>query len=330
MHRSYAVHSPTQIIRYSNRIEIRNAGYSLKDPSRLGTPGSHLRNPVIAAVLHDLHLAEAKGTGIRAMRRLSADADLPLPEIHSDRQANEFKITLFLHNLLTDKEHAWLRGFAGEGVGADEAKTLLYARETGAVDNAACRDFCRLDTLSASQMLRRLRDKGLLRKKGAGSRTYYVLAQEDATRSAHAEGGAELATFPPELATFPPELATFPPELATLPPELATFPAELATFPPELATFLAQMKKRATTHELRQAIMRLCAWRPLTVEQLAAQLGKNRDYLRNKHLIPMVNGGQLRFRYPESAKHPRQAYMATAGMNAGIRRALAGRGVGEI
>jgi predicted HTH transcriptional regulator len=27
----------------------------------------------IAAVLHDLHLAEAKGTGIRAMQRLSAD-----------------------------------------------------------------------------------------------------------------------------------------------------------------------------------------------------------------------------------------------------------------
>ena len=301
MHRSYAVHSPTQIIRYSNRIEIRNAGYSLKDPSRLGTPGSHLRNPVIAAVLHDLHLAEAKGTGIRAMRRLSADAGLPLPEIHSDRQANEFKITLFLHNLLTDKEHAWLRGFAGEGVGADEAKTLLYARETGAVDNAACRDFCGLDTLSASQMLRRLRDKGLLRKKGAGSRTYYVLAQEDATRSAHAEGGAELATFPPELATFPPELATFPPELAT--------------FPPELATLLAQLKKHSPARDLRQAIVRLCALAPLTVEQLALLLGKNRDYLRNKHLIPMVNGGQLRFRYPESAKHPRQAYMAATDKN---------------
>ena len=272
--------APRRLFGTATRIEIRNAGYSLKDPSRLGTPSSHLRNPVIAAVLHDLHLAEAKGTGIRAMRRLSADAGLPLPEIHSDRQANEFKITLFLRNLLTDKEHAWLRGFAGEGVGADEAKTLLYARETGAVDNAACRDFCGLDTLSASQMLRRLRDKGLLRKKGAGSRTYYVLAQEDATRSAHAEGGAELATFPPELATL-----------------------------------LAQLKKRSPARDLRQAIVHLCALAPLTVEQLALLLGKNRDYLRNKHLIPMVNGGQLRFRYPESAKHPRQAYMAATDKN---------------
>jgi ATP-dependent DNA helicase RecG len=77
MHRNYQLHSPTQIIRYSNRLEFRNVGYSLKEPSQLGMPGSRLRNPTIAAVLHDLHLAEAKGTGIRAMRRLAAEAGLP-------------------------------------------------------------------------------------------------------------------------------------------------------------------------------------------------------------------------------------------------------------
>lgn len=43
---------------------------------------------------------------------------------------------------------------------------------------------------------------------------------------------------------------------------------------------------------------------------LATLLGKDRHYLRNKHLIPMVRDGQLRFRYPESAKHPHQAYVA--------------------
>ncbi len=38
MHRSYTRHSPIQIIRYSNRIEIRNIGHSLKPMAELGTP----------------------------------------------------------------------------------------------------------------------------------------------------------------------------------------------------------------------------------------------------------------------------------------------------
>lgn len=86
MHRTYTKHSPTQIIRYSNRIEIRNVGYSLKPVNQLGSPGSWPRNPVIAAVLHDLNLAEAKGTGIRSMRKLAAEAGVTLPEFHSDRE----------------------------------------------------------------------------------------------------------------------------------------------------------------------------------------------------------------------------------------------------
>lgn len=45
----------------------------------------------------------------------------------------------------------------------------------------------------------------------------------------------------------------------------------------------------------------------MTRDQLATLPGKHRHYLRNKHLIPMVRDGELRFRYPESAKHPHQA-----------------------
>ena len=49
-----------------------------------------------------------------------------------------------------------------------EAKALIYARGAGAVDNTACRDLTRLDTLQASNLLHRLRDRGLLEKQGLG------------------------------------------------------------------------------------------------------------------------------------------------------------------
>lgn len=44
MHRSYREHRPTQIIRYDNRIEITNPGFSLKSEEKLEQPGSETRN----------------------------------------------------------------------------------------------------------------------------------------------------------------------------------------------------------------------------------------------------------------------------------------------
>ena len=68
MHRNYRVNQPIQIIRYSNRLEIRNPGYSLISPDHLGEPGSKSRNAKIAETLHETRFAETKGSGIRIMR----------------------------------------------------------------------------------------------------------------------------------------------------------------------------------------------------------------------------------------------------------------------
>ncbi len=334
MHRSYTVHQPTQIIRYGNRIEMVNAGYSLKDPSQLGSPGSRLRNPAIAAVLHDLHLAEAKGTGIRAMRRLAAEAGLPAPELHSDRQANEFRLTLFLHNLLSEADHDWLKALAGADYSSQEAQVLTYARATGAVDNAACREFCGLDTLAASQVLRRLRDRGLLKKKGAGNRTYYVLARSGkegaAPETVRPESeqqvprlGQELPRLEPELPRLEPELPRLGQELPRLEPELPrlgkvsepefTDMQPLPAMPEVLAGRLERLKMRARKSELHALIHALCVWHPLTADQLADFLRRNREHLRQTYLLPMVRDGVLRLRYPESPHHPLQAYEALDG-----------------
>lgn len=302
MHRNYQQHSPTQIIRYSNRIEIRNVGYSLKEPAQLGSPGSRLRNPTIAAVLHDLHLAEAKGTGIRAMRRLAAEAGLPLPEFHSDRQANEFKLTLFLHNLLTEEDHAWLRGFAGNGLSAEEAKVLIYARETGAVDNTACRDFCGLDTLAASLVLRRLRDRGLLEKQGAGSRTYYTLKSADRTEARN----ATQRELPLEIPTSPTAAAGDSGNPHKLDEQS---PQALVGIPEALRLRIQGAGKKPRQATVRELLRELCSLRAYTAQELCQLLGRSdARELARLHLKPMREAGVLTLLYPESEKHPHQAY----------------------
>ena len=307
MHRNYHIHSPLQIIRYSNRIEIINPGYSLKDMSDLGTPGSRLRNPAIAAVLHEVNWAETKGSGIRTMRRLSGDAGLTLPEFVSDRQKNEFKVTLFLHNLLTEEDFAWLKALTGDALSADEAKVLIYARETGAVDNTACRDFCGLDTLQASGVLRRLRDRNLLEKQGAGNRTHYMLAIPGERTDPHPEQGKLMLEPSVEGGKLADEGGKLGREGGKLVDEGGKL--QCPDLPPELAILLPKPGQRLSAVALRQLIRTLCDGRSMRGEELASLLVKDLKYLRNKHLTNMVQTGQLSLLYPESPNHPHQAYL---------------------
>jgi ATP-dependent DNA helicase RecG len=295
MHRSYQDHSPVQIVRYSNRIEVLNPGFSLKDMASLGTPGSRLRNPAIAAVLHEINWAEPKGSGVRTMRRLAGDAGLPLPEFSSDRQRNEFKVTLFLHHLLTEEDYAWLKALSADSVSAEEAKALIYARETGAVDNTACRDFSGLDTLQASNLLRRLRDRGLLEKQGAGNRTHYTLNAPGTQSNPY-----------PEQGRLPLEGGKLAPEGGKLVPEGGK--RNLPPLPEALALRLPVKGHRLSAAALHALIRDLCEWHPLRGEELAVLLGKDLKYLRNKHLSALVQAGDLVFLYPESPNHKLQAY----------------------
>ncbi|MCU0791972.1 MAG: hypothetical protein MUE42_03790 [Opitutaceae bacterium] len=174
MHRSYRVHGPVRLIRYSNRLEIRNPGYSLVAEERWGEPGSVSRNPHIAAVLHELNYAETKGSGIRVMRALMREAGLTPPTFESDRQKNLFVATFLFHHFLGPEDWTWLRSLAVEDLTDEEARALVYMRETFSLDNAAYRDLNQVDALNASQHLRRLRDHGLFEQRGRGSATFYI------------------------------------------------------------------------------------------------------------------------------------------------------------
>ncbi len=95
MHRDYSAGQSVQIIRYANRIEFQNPGYSLKPEDQLGLPGSISRNDKIGVVLHDLNIAETKGTGIRTMREGMKEANLSVPLFESDRAGNKFVLDTF-------------------------------------------------------------------------------------------------------------------------------------------------------------------------------------------------------------------------------------------
>jgi hypothetical protein len=61
---------------------------------------------------------------------------------------------------------------------------------------------------------------------------------------------------------------------------------------------------------VRELILALCSLRPCTATDLARVLGdRDPGELKRLHLKPLREAGQLALKYPETEKHPHQAYL---------------------
>lgn len=302
MHASYRVHQPIQILRYSNRLEIRNPGYSLKNEDQLGQPGSRLRNPKIAAVFHETNTAETKGSGIRTMGRLMEEAGFAPPTFESDRGNDNFTARLLLHHFLTSEDLSWLMRFGCPDLTDGQKRALIFVRESGAIDNQVYRQINAVDTLAASTELRRLRDLGLLKMKGRSNATYYIPDKKFLEHLEEPSRKALEKELQPSVEGQTHKLAA---QTHNLPFETHKF----KKLPDELCNQLKSLSKRPGTQRREYLILELCKYDAWTSAELA-QLLKIKDplYLQRVYLKPLLQQHKLAYVYPDMPHHPKQAY----------------------
>ena len=292
MHASYRVHQPIQILRYSNRIEIRNPGYSLKNEDQLGEPGSRPRNPKIAAIFHETNLAETKGSGIRTMRKLMEENGFAPPTFESDRDNNQFTTRLLLHHFLTALDLEWIKNLGIDTLNDAQKKALLFVRESGAINNQTYRQLCAVETLVASNELRQLCDLHLLEKKGKSRATYYVTG-----------------TAIPQSET----ILTMERNRHQLDPNRHQLPENLK----QAIQSLGPKPRIKATQEIVLKLCQSASWR---AEDLMSLLGKSdKKRLVRSILNPMIAAKQIEYTIPESPRHPYQEYRAVMGQRRGDR-----------
>ena len=296
IHRSNRVNQPIQIIRYSNRIEIHNPGYSLKPQDDWGEPGSMLRNPRISEIFHDTNLAETKGTGIGAMRRLMKEAGMMPPTFESNHEANKFTARLLLHHFLSKENMEWLAQYAEFGLVNEQKLALVFVREVGAIDNATYRQLDSSITHARARLeIHKLCDLGFLEKKGQGRNTYYIrtskvvslgerlrpdgerlLPQDERLPPQHGTLGEKI---PPQHGTLgekiPPQSKRTPPQHGTLgekiPPQSKRIPPQHGILgekiPPQHCTFEIESQPKSREEllcelpkELHERVVKLGKW----------------------------------------------------------------------
>lgn len=295
MHRDYGIHQPTLIVRYRNRLEFNNAGYSLKALDESDGENSVLRNPILARVLYDLQFAETKGTGFQLMQRLLLESGLTKPILVSSRTGRRFKASFLLHQLMSEEHLTWLQQWRHLNLNDDEAKALIFVLEMEAIDNAALRTITDLSTLEASQLLGKLWQKyHLIDKAGSGRNTYYKA-------TAALLNGANPGSNRPELDLNRPNLITNEPDLNLNKPELSK----------ELLEKINQLSTKARTNKLWPIILEILSESPTSSDEISQLLKREPNALRKKHLSLMKKNGLIQYLYPEVTNHPKQGYVIT-------------------
>ncbi|NQY74197.1 MAG: putative DNA binding domain-containing protein [Candidatus Margulisbacteria bacterium] len=317
MHRSYKENQPIQILRYSNRIEIKNPGFSLKPEEHLGTPGSKTRNPLIAAVFHETNVAETKGSGIRVMRKLMEQSGLGPPTFESDHGQNLFTARLLLHHFLGEEDIKWLASFEKYKLNESQKISLIFVREVGAIDNSVYRQINRLDTLKASSELRLLKKCELLIKKGKGRSTYYVPGNE-LTRNMDLKGlNQDSAPVTSHSAPVTSHSAPVTSHSAPVPSHSAPVPTGdsapvdylINQLPQELKDQIRELGSKCNDPEkIKKVIVNLCHYREFRLKELAIILARQPKYILRTYLKPLLESKKIKYTQPDMPNHPNQAY----------------------
>ena len=306
IHRTYRVNQPIQILRYSNRIEIINAGYSLKPEESIGEPGSVNRNAFIAAIFHDTNLAETKGTGFRTMQALMKASQMMPPTFESNREKNRFTLRLLFHNLLDKDDIIWLSRFNESQLNDNQKLALAFLKEVGAIDNSSYRQLTGASRERAGSDLRDLRKKKLIEQKNSGKSTYYLPSEQFLFTMVD----KELTMVDKESAMVDKELTMVDKEsAANWENAIENIKNQL---PNEIAELIDSLGKRSKNLDLmRKTILKLCSWRPLSIAEIAAILGRNEKYIKTDFIKPLIDEKKITYTITEMITHPEQKYRVT-------------------
>ena len=189
-HRDYNVEGlGTEIWLFEDRMEISSPGGLVGDLTLLDVLTlqriHRSRNPRLMRVLVDLGVARDQGEGIPRMFAEMQDAFLPRPEIEVSTRG--IRLTLRNTPTLSASDRDFVARLGTVELSDEEFRALLHAHRSGRVENVDLRLLVGLDTLKASYLLRRLRDRGLLDLHPRGANSFYTLSDGFNAQSAVGE-----------------------------------------------------------------------------------------------------------------------------------------------
>ena len=233
------------------------------------------------------------------MRQELQQAGLSMPTFESDRTNDMFRVTFLFHHLLGRAEWDWLGRYKEMSLTEDQMIALVFVRETGEISNSSLRDLTGLDTLKASASIRKLRENGLIEKKGKGNNTDYIATKVLIEDIEAASVGAQ-ALHDTLHDTLHDKAGASSDNGRTVESKL---PSELRR------TLLhLRMGKRAAPEQVTSIIIEICKHGPFSKEEISKMVGREPPYVAQNYLSPLVKSGSIEMTIKEQPSHPNQRY----------------------
>lgn len=178
-HRDYSIQgAPIEVWMFDDRMEVRSPGLppvpvTLQD-LKLRRRVHLARNPLLVRVLAELGFMRDLGEGIPRMYDVMEAEGFYPPSLDAIGDL-VFQVTLRNEPIYDDATLAWLKGFAAQDLTGDQKRLLAFAHAHG--DRFTSRDYqklAELDLYAASNSIKDMIRKGVVRSQGKGSRVYEV------------------------------------------------------------------------------------------------------------------------------------------------------------
>ena len=282
IHADININASITIKQYPDKIIFSNPGTLLISKAQYYAGGgeSICRNKALQTMFTMIGSAEKAGSGVDKIFKGWKEANWRHPNLEESFRPDKIVLTLPMKHLLPDETIHALKDIFGESITSienDALVTLATCYLEGTVTNDRLKYTINKHRTDISRLLSELCSKGYLQATGRGRGTKYVI---------HSQQSQTLSLFDEE------------PKVGSNEPKVGS----------------NESKKRISKKELESLILEITKNEYLSLNEIAVQIGKSRDYLQNKIIPEMVKQNLLQRMYP-GAKSPVQKYKAKNPLN---------------
>ena len=254
---------------------------------------SECRNPALQQMFMLIGRAEKAGSGVDKIMSGWQESHWRRPYLEIENQPDRIKLTLPMFSIIPEAVLNELSTVFDDvsHLSADELTALSFCQIEGSISNQRLQYVLNMHSTDITNLLKKLCSENYLESDNNGRWTIYKIKQKVDTSLTEVDTSVLDADIQEANNT----------KVDTLNTKVDTLNTKVDTSDNMVAT-------RYTKDELELLIMKVCKHDYLKMEEVANQIGKSVDYLKNKVFPRMIKNEKLIKRFPFTHNHPDQGY----------------------